>query len=98
MGAANQANQMRYIFNQSKYTKENLKKFEMDLSEPMKTPFNSTLKFDKDEGGEPFDERLYSRESNFNLTRYSDADFASCKVERKSTSATCQFLGSSLVS
>ena len=47
------------FFNQSKYTKEILKKFEMDLSKPMKTPFNSTLKLNKDEGGEPFDEKLY---------------------------------------
>jgi hypothetical protein len=29
---------------------------------------------------------------------FSDADFAICRVERKSTSGSCQFLGSSLVS
>jgi hypothetical protein len=29
---------------------------------------------------------------------FSDADFAGCRVDRKSTSGTCQFLGSSLVS
>jgi hypothetical protein len=29
---------------------------------------------------------------------FSDADFAGCRLDRKSTSGTCQFLGSSLVS
>ena len=47
------------FFNQSTYTKEILKKFKIDLYKPMKTPFNSALKLDKDGGGEPFVERLY---------------------------------------
>ena len=29
---------------------------------------------------------------------YSDADFAGCKLDRKSTSETCQFLGVNLIS
>jgi hypothetical protein len=32
------------------------------------------------------------------LIGYSDSDYAGCKVDRKSTSETCQFLGRSLVS
>jgi hypothetical protein len=32
------------------------------------------------------------------LIGYSDSDYAGCKVDRKSTSGTCQFLGRSLVS
>ncbi|PKA63602.1 putative mitochondrial protein [Apostasia shenzhenica] len=32
------------------------------------------------------------------LMGYSDSDFAGCKIDRKSTSGTCQFLGHSLVS
>jgi hypothetical protein len=36
--------------------------------------------------------------STFNLIRYSDADYARCKIDRKSTSGTCQFLWRSLVS
>jgi hypothetical protein len=36
--------------------------------------------------------------SSLSLCRYSNADYARCHVERKSTSGTCQFLGSSLVS
>ena len=36
--------------------------------------------------------------SSFELVGFSDADFAGCKVDRKSTSGTCQFVGNSLVS
>jgi hypothetical protein len=40
----------------------------------------------------------YSKGSHFELLGYSDADYDGCKVDRKSTSGTCQFLGWSLVS
>jgi hypothetical protein len=40
----------------------------------------------------------YSVSSSLSLLGFSDADFAGCRVDRKSTSGTCQFLGSSLVS
>jgi hypothetical protein len=40
----------------------------------------------------------YHKGSTFDLIRYSDADYAGCKIDRKSTSVTCQFLGRSLVS
>jgi hypothetical protein len=40
----------------------------------------------------------YPKRSCFELLGYSDADYAGCKVDRKSTSGTCQFLGRSLVS
>ena len=40
----------------------------------------------------------YPRESGFELIGYSDADFAGCKIDRKSTTGTCQFLGNKLVS
>jgi hypothetical protein len=40
----------------------------------------------------------YPRGSYFELVGYSDADYAGCKVDRKSTSGTCQFLRRSLVS
>ncbi|XP_017233178.2 uncharacterized mitochondrial protein AtMg00810-like [Daucus carota subsp. sativus] len=39
----------------------------------------------------------YSTETDFNLCCYSDADFDGCKVDRKSTSRSCQFLGGRLV-
>jgi hypothetical protein len=40
----------------------------------------------------------YPKGSKFNLLGYSDSDYAGCKVDRKSTLGTCQFLGRSLVS
>jgi hypothetical protein len=40
----------------------------------------------------------YPRGSTFDLIGYSDTDWAGCKINRKSTSGTCQFLGRSMVS
>jgi hypothetical protein len=34
----------------------------------------------------------YPKGSTFDLIGYSDADYAGCKIDRKSTSGTCQFL------
>jgi hypothetical protein len=39
----------------------------------------------------------YPKGSHFDLIGYFDADYAGCKVDSKSTSGTCQFLGRSLV-
>jgi hypothetical protein len=40
----------------------------------------------------------YPKGFTFNLIRYSDSDYARCKVDKKSTSGTCQFLGRSVMS
>lgn len=40
----------------------------------------------------------YDRQSSLSLHAYSDADYGGCRVDRKSTSGTCQFLGNSLIS
>ncbi|GMI84085.1 hypothetical protein HRI_002077800 [Hibiscus trionum] len=40
----------------------------------------------------------YPKDSSFSLHAFSDADYGGCKIDRKSTSGTCQFLGSMLVS
>ncbi|KAK8621081.1 hypothetical protein V6N13_067524 [Hibiscus sabdariffa] len=40
----------------------------------------------------------YRRDSTFDLHAYSDADYGGCKIDRKSTSGTCQFLGNMLIS
>src|SRR5262249_15825339 len=40
----------------------------------------------------------YPKNHIFDLLGYSDADYAGCKIDRKSTSGTCQFLGDKLVS
>jgi hypothetical protein len=40
----------------------------------------------------------YSKGSHFDLIGYSDVDYTGCKVDRKCTSGTCQFLGRPIVS
>ena len=40
----------------------------------------------------------YPKNENFDLIGYSDADYAGCKIDRKSTSGTCQLLGNKLIS
>ena len=40
----------------------------------------------------------YPKDTSFDLVGYSDADFAGSRVDRKSTSGTCQFLGDRLIS
>jgi hypothetical protein len=40
----------------------------------------------------------YSASSSFELHGFSDVDFAGCRLDRKSTSGTCYFMGSSLES
>ncbi|WVZ58020.1 hypothetical protein U9M48_008334 [Paspalum notatum var. saurae] len=40
----------------------------------------------------------YSSGSSLSLRGFSEADHAGCRIDRKSTSCTCQFLGTSLVS
>ena len=140
--------------NQSKYTRELLKRFELDQTKTSDTPMAKESKLDADEDGESFDitsyrgmigsllyltasrpdimfavclcarfqanpkishytavKRIfrylkgtielgiwYGHSGNLNLVGYTDADFAGSRVDRKSTSGTCQFLGGSLVS
>ncbi|KAK6149158.1 hypothetical protein DH2020_016683 [Rehmannia glutinosa] len=40
----------------------------------------------------------YPKEGGFKLIGYSNSDYAGCRVDRKSTSCTCQMLGNRLVS
>ena len=40
----------------------------------------------------------YPKGTGFNLVGYIDSDFASCKIDWKSISGSCQFLGRRLVS
>ncbi|KAJ9567318.1 hypothetical protein OSB04_003284 [Centaurea solstitialis] len=40
----------------------------------------------------------YPKDSSFELTAFTDSDHAGCKLNRKSTSGACQFLGDKLVS
>jgi hypothetical protein len=139
---------------QAKYTKDIVRKFEMEDSKAMVTPMSTTTALDADEEGEHVDQKeyrsmigsllyltamrpdiqfsvclcarfqasprtshqqvvkrifiylchtpnfglWYSASFSLALHGFSDADFAGCRLDRKSTSETCQFLGSSLVS
>ncbi|GKU89231.1 hypothetical protein SLEP1_g3397 [Rubroshorea leprosula] len=47
------------FINQSKYTKEMLKKFGMETCKPIVTPMSTSINLDKDEGGKPIDPKLY---------------------------------------
>ena len=40
----------------------------------------------------------YPKSDNFDLIAYANVDFGGCRIDRKSTSRTCQFLGHALVS
>ena len=40
----------------------------------------------------------YPKDSGFELIGYSDSDYAGCRIDRKSTTGSCQFLGGRLVS
>jgi len=40
----------------------------------------------------------YPKNTGFDLTGYTDSDYAGCRIDRKSTSGSCQFLGRRLVS
>ncbi|KAI3734963.1 hypothetical protein L6452_14445 [Arctium lappa] len=48
--------------------------------------------------GIPYLGLWYPKLSSFDLTAYTDADHAGCKLDRKSTSGCCQLLGNKLVS
>ena len=39
----------------------------------------------------------YPKHTSFDLIGYSDADYAGCRIDRKSTSGACHFLGHSLI-
>jgi hypothetical protein len=142
------------FLSQTKYTRDILKKFDMDKAKPIKTPMGTNRHLDLDMGGKSVDQKVYHsiigsllylcasrldimhsvcmcvrfqatqkkchmravkrimryliltlnlglcypKGSHFNLVGYSDADYDGCKVGRKSTFRTCQFLGRSLVS
>ena len=40
----------------------------------------------------------YPKGTRFEVVGYTNVDFAGCRVDRKSTSGSCQFLGQRLVS
>nr|GEU32036.1 hypothetical protein [Tanacetum cinerariifolium] len=98
---------------QSIYVLEILKKYGMESCDPVGTPMEIKDKLDLDHHGTPVDAMKYhsmigaliyltsSRpdiDSGFELTGFSDVDYARCKDTFKSTSGGAQFLGEKLVS
>ena len=43
-------------------------------------------------------ELFYLKSNNFDLITYTDVDYDGCKINRKSTSGLCQFLGNCILS
>nr|GEV01151.1 retrovirus-related Pol polyprotein from transposon TNT 1-94 [Tanacetum cinerariifolium] len=101
------------FINQSNYMLEILKKYGMESCDSVDTPMEIKDKFALDQNGTPVDATKYrsmisdlmyltsSRpdiDSGFELTGFSDADYAGCKDTFKSTSGGAQFLGEKLVS
>jgi hypothetical protein len=142
------------FISQTKYTRDILKKFDMDKTKPIKIPMEINGHLNLNLGGTSVDQNVYCsmiesllylcasrldimlsvcmcvrlqdaprdyhlravkrimrylvlipniclwypKRSCFELLEYSDVDYAGCKVDRKSTSGTCQFLGGTLVS
>uniref|UniRef100_I1QRU7 Retrovirus-related Pol polyprotein from transposon TNT 1-94-like beta-barrel domain-containing protein n=1 Tax=Oryza glaberrima TaxID=4538 RepID=I1QRU7_ORYGL len=82
------------FISQTKYVKDILKKFGMEDAKPIKTPMPTNDHLDLDDNGKCVDQKG----CDFELLGYSNSDYAGCKVDRKSTTRTCQFLGRSLVS
>nr|GEW61286.1 retrovirus-related Pol polyprotein from transposon TNT 1-94 [Tanacetum cinerariifolium] len=75
------------FINQSKYVLEILKKYGMESCDPVGTPIEIKDKPDLDQNGTPVDAAKYrSMDSGFELTRFSDVDYAGCKDTFKSTS------------
>ncbi|WJX57748.1 hypothetical protein P8452_43275 [Trifolium repens] len=121
----NQGKDGTYI-HQSKYTKELLKKFNLEDCKTMATPMHPTSSLSKEEIGTKVDQKLYRdpRESHLTavkrifrylkgttnlrllykksldskLVGFCDADYAGDRIERKSTSGNCQFIGENLIS
>ncbi|CAJ2641766.1 unnamed protein product [Trifolium pratense] len=112
----NQKKEGTYV-HQSKYTKELLKKFNLDDCKIMNTPMHSTTNMSKTEDEGKVDQKVYrgmigsllyltasrpdilfSKSNDYVLNGFCDADYAGDKIERKSTSGNCQFVGENLIS
>nr|GEV44476.1 hypothetical protein [Tanacetum cinerariifolium] len=84
------------FINQYKYMHEILKKYGLNTSDIVSTPMDIKDKLDLDQIGTQLMQR--NIDSGFELTGFSDADYAGCKDTFKSTSGRAQFLGEKLMS
>nr|GEX42390.1 retrotransposon protein, putative, unclassified [Tanacetum cinerariifolium] len=88
------------FINQSNYVNEILKKYGLNTCDIIGTPMVIKDKLDLDQIGTPVDATKYRSmiDSGFELTGFSDADYAGCKDTFKSTSDGAQFLGKKFMS
>nr|GEY43068.1 retrovirus-related Pol polyprotein from transposon TNT 1-94 [Tanacetum cinerariifolium] len=88
------------FINQSNYVLEILKKYGMESCDLVGTSMKIKDKLDLDQNGTLVDATKYRSMigSGFELTGFSDADYAECKDTFKSTSGGAQFLEEKLVS
>src|SRR3954465_3905039 len=70
-------------------------RFQSDPRESHLTPVKRILRYLK---GTTNVGLCYRKSREFNLVGYCDDDFAGDRIERKSTSGSCQFLGNNLIS
>ncbi|KAK2992549.1 hypothetical protein RJ640_010431 [Escallonia rubra] len=75
------------FINQSKYTRELLKRFGLENAKPRGTPISPSVNLIKDENGKDVDSKLfrglwYPRNSSIDLVGFSDSDYAGCLVDR----------------
>ncbi|KAI3758422.1 hypothetical protein L6452_05983 [Arctium lappa] len=65
---------------------------------PKELHFNAVKRIFRYLKGTPDLGLWYPKDSRFDLTAFTDADHAGCKLDRKSTSGSCQFIEDKLVS
>ncbi|GKF12455.1 hypothetical protein Tco_0050381, partial [Tanacetum coccineum] len=77
------------FISQDKYVDEILKKFGFSTVKTTSTPMETSKPLMKDEN---------TKDSIFDLEAYTDNDYVGASLDRKSTTGSCQFLRSRLIS
>ncbi|GJW10432.1 retrovirus-related pol polyprotein from transposon TNT 1-94 [Tanacetum coccineum] len=86
------------FISQDKYVDEILKKFGFSTMKTASTPMETSKPDIIYLKGQPKLGLWYPKDSPFDLEAYTDSDYASASLDRKSTTGGCQFLGIRLIS